>query len=226
VTDPTTPETPTTTTTTTSDPLDAATIMGGDEHQDAAPAAEAEAKGAEGETKPDAPAPNPLHGAPEGEYALTLPEGMSGLDPDAMAAATPLLKELGLSNEGASKLLPVAQTLVERGAAQAQAALAQQVAAQSKAWADAFTADPELGGTRAAETQHLIATAIDKLGGASAGEFRQFLNDTRLGNHPVLGRILKEAGKLVSEDGTMPRSATQTVDPTSMYKDNPWGSAE
>lgn len=79
-----------------------------------------------------AAAETPLHGAPDGDYEIELPEGMS-LDADALTEIAPLAKELNLSNKGLSLLaekgLPVAQKMAERSMVEA-------VVATRKAWAD------------------------------------------------------------------------------------------
>lgn len=46
-------------------------------------------------------------------YELTAPEGMD-LDADLVAEAAPIFKEMGLSNEAANKLMPMAGKLVEK----------------------------------------------------------------------------------------------------------------
>src|SRR3546814_13513589 len=67
--------------------------------------------------------------------SLSAPEGLT-LDQDVLAEATPIFKELGLSNENAQALMPVAGKLVAR----TQEAVMQQMieagAQQRKGWLD------------------------------------------------------------------------------------------
>lgn len=162
----------------------------------------------------DKPADNAaLFGAPEGDYEVTLPEGQP-LDAEALAAVSPLFKELGLSNEGASKLVSAyAETVLPRVTEQVMAGVNADVAATQKAWADesraAVADDAKLEpGARAfdgkplAQVQSVAAKALDKLG---SPEFREFLNETGLGNHPQMLRFAYRAGSAISEDTSFDR---------------------
>jgi hypothetical protein len=140
-------------------------------------------------------------GPPE-KYELTLPEGMA-LDEGLMAEATPVFQELKLDNEGASKLIPLIQKYDERRAA----AQIEAHDAMGADWAKAAKADPRIGGKNWTETERFVAKALDtaaqglgKEGAKQVGEFKQLLDDTKLGNHPVLISMFRFYGERISED--------------------------
>lgn len=171
-------------------PADDGTILGGD-----APPA--------GDPPADPPAdPDPATQPPEA-YELTAPEGLT-LDDETLAEADPIFRELGLSNEAAQKLVPVAAKFGERIAAQASQAANQaimgEVIAQRKAWATEAKADAEIGGANWDQTVELSAKALDALGYAKGSAFRNFLTDSGLGNHPEMIRAFQRIGKMVGED--------------------------
>jgi hypothetical protein len=78
-------------------------------------------------------------------YELTVPEGFEKLDADAVAAATPVFKELGLSNEQANKLMPVAGEYAKRIVAERDQQFLGTILEQRKAWLE-MPADKEIGG--------------------------------------------------------------------------------
>lgn len=151
----------------------------------------------------DAPANDAAPVVPE-KYELTAPEGMT-FDDEAMAVADPVFRELGLSNEAAQKLMPVAGEFAQRVATaaveKAQADSETQFAAQKAAWANEAKADAEIGGDKWDETVTLSARALDKLGYPAGSPFRQFLTETGLGNHPEMIRAMRRVGERVSDDG-------------------------
>jgi len=174
-------------------------------------AASVEAKG-EGEAEAEAKADEPPAGAPE-KYELAL-DGVE-LDPELLAEAEPILRELNLTNEQANALLPIAPKIMEK----AQAATMQQLldagAAQRKAWLDATKADPEVGGANLDTTLHLSAKALDALGFKESGfgedgkaphPFRAALNESGFGNHPDMARLLRRFGEMAGEDGLFART--------------------
>ena len=138
------------------------------------------------------------------EFAL---EGFA-IDPMLVNQADPVLREIGLTNEAANKLMPVARDIMAR----TQESLVRQIedaaATQKKAWYEAFVADPEIGGTRRGETEHLAAKALDALGYAQGHPFRQALNDSGFGNHPDMIRAFRRLGEMVGEDATFVRPMT------------------
>jgi hypothetical protein len=154
-------------------------------------------------------------GAPE-SYELTL-EGMN-LDPELVAEAEPVFRELGLSNDQANALLPLAPKIMEK----AQSAVVQQLiergAAQRKEWLDAFNADPTIGGGKREETVHLAAKGLDALGFKEGHPFRAALNETGFGNHPDMIRAFRQIGEMVSEDGLFVRENSGVRDAIPAHK--------
>lgn len=159
-----------------------------------------------------------LFGAPaEGEtYAIEgLPEGMS-IDEAALEAVTPVFRELGLSNVGASKVASVYAEkvlpgVVEQVTTQQKEALETQIADQRNEWQGetlkAIKGEIELktktgdkidfGGAGVKQVQQAAARAIDRV--APAG-FREFLDETGLGMHPAMVAFAYKVGQLVAED--------------------------
>ncbi len=126
-------------------------------------------------------------------------EPPEGIDPDSeqWQAFVGLAGELGLSPEAAGKLAKlhrdVLRQAVEEPLRQQQAA-AERLAEE---WREAILADKELGGARMRETTQLAALAMDHYGNE---EFRELLEHTGLGNHPVLVRAFRDLGRKLAED--------------------------
>jgi len=139
-------------------------------------------------------------------YTLAL-EGFS-IDPALVQNASPVLRDLGLSNDDANKLMPVARDIMAR----TQESLVRQIedaaAVQKKEWYDAFLADPDIGGARRIETEHFAAKALDALGYIDGHPFRSALNASGFGNHPDMLRAFRRLGELVGEDGGLVRPMT------------------
>lgn len=153
--------------------------------------------------EPDAPQAEPVTGAPE-KYELAL-EGVN-LDPELVAEAEPVLRELNLTNEQANALLPLAPKIMEKAQAATMQAILDAGAQQRKDWLDAFAADPEIGGAKREETEHLAAKGMDALGFAAGHPFRQALTESGFGNHPDMIRVFRRLGEMVGEDGAFVRS--------------------
>jgi len=186
-----------------------------------ASAADAKADGTKQGTDPNAAKPDP-NAKPEGDgkkddaeadkakvpekYELTMPEGMQ-LDEAALAEATPLFKEYGLSNEQANKLAALYAKQVEKLAASSRDAMTQ----QHEGWKNATLTDKEFGGDaligkdgKPGPNLIQITAAIDRVAGEQATAFKEMLDQTGAGNHPEMGRFLYRVGKMVGE-GSMVR---------------------
>jgi hypothetical protein len=81
-----------------------------------------------------------------------------------LAEATPVLKELNLTNEQADKLTPIAAQLVKKTMDRAEAAITDRAIQNRKEWAEAFDKDPEIGGANKAQTVAFAAKAFDHYG--------------------------------------------------------------
>ena len=145
------------------------------------------------------------HEVPE-TYELEAPEGFA-IDPQALAVATPVFRELGLSNEQASKLMPVAAQFAQGLSDKLNAQIISQVRADRKAWLDSAMADREIGGARWKETLAKGAFALDNLGFPKGSPFRVLLDESGLGNHPEMIRAWAKVGRAIGEDGDFVRGA-------------------
>lgn len=159
-------------------------------------------------TDPAAPVvadPNaaPVVTVPE-KYELAL-EGVT-LDPALVTAADPVLRELGLSNEAANKLMPIAKQMMDQATADIGRQLQDMGAATRKEWHDAYVADPEIGGVNRTQTETLSAKALDAMGYTAGHPFRTLLNDSGIGNHPDMIRAFRRLGEMVGEEGTFLRA--------------------
>lgn len=133
------------------------------------------------------------------KYELTPPEGLE-INDDVLAEIDPVFRELKLDNDQANKVIALAGPFAERlFAAQNDA-----FQAQATDWAKEAKADSEIGGRNWAETESLVAKALDKLDAPKA--FRDLLDSTKLGNHPEMIRMFRRVGALLSEDADLPRA--------------------
>jgi hypothetical protein len=172
-----------------------------------------------GEGKGDGEAADEPAGPPETyDLKIELP-GEDGADPvqvelDAalVEAAVPVFKEVGLTNEQANKIAPLAVKVQERMLQQQ----ADDHSAMKAQWARDAKADPEIGGAKFEETLALAGRALDQFGaqsvkdadGKETNEFRSLLNESGLGNHPVMLRIFRNVGLKVGEDDALIRTDT------------------
>lgn len=184
--------------------VDAATLLGG-EPDDTAPDAAAGAR----------PAPPEF-------YQLDAPDGMP-IDAQALALATPVFRDLGLSNMQAQSLVPVAAEWARSIRTQGDQQLLAAVATQRKEWFDAAKSDAEIGGAQWSQSLGIAAKGLDLMGFPKGSPFRTLLDDSGLGNHPEMIRAWARIGKLVSEDGFdrpgTPSSAGPRSDAELFYPD-------
>jgi hypothetical protein len=168
----------------TKDTLVTDTPEGDDEPKDGPKGDDEPKDGPKGDDEPkDEPA-----GAPE-EYAdFTAPEGVV-LDAELLDGFKGVAKELNLSQDAAQKLVDQAVAMRQRDAEAIEEIRGQ--------WLDAAKADKEFGGEKLGES---LATAKRGLEAYGSPALTQLLNETGLGNHPEIVRLLVNAGKSVSED--------------------------
>lgn len=164
------------------------TVLGGDAQAD-------EPEGATEVAEPE--------GAPE-KYELAL-EGVD-LDPEMLAAADPVLRELNLSNDQANTLLPVANQLVERTRDGVMQQLVDAASEQRADWLAIAKKDEIIGGKNWDDTVHLAAKGLDALGFTEGTPFRQALTETGFGNHRDMIFAMRKVGEMVGEDGAFVRS--------------------
>lgn len=138
-------------------------------------------------------------------YDLTLPEGMA-LDADLLGEATPVFKEIGLTNEAANKLMPFAAKLLEKSRTSFETQMAEAGAAQRKTWLDEAKAAEDIGGAKWDATIGVAAKGLDAMGFKAGTPFRALLNDSGLGNHPDMIRAFAKLGELAGEEGDFARA--------------------
>jgi hypothetical protein len=136
-------------------------------------------------------------------------EAEVAIDNALLETATPILKELKLTNEQANKVAALVPKVQERLIQQQNDAFAE----TRTQWAKQAQEDPEIGGKNWKSTQSLAAKALDHFVGPAAddkgnkNEFRQLLDDTGLGNHPAMIRFCRKVGEGLAEDGTLARGS-------------------
>lgn len=150
---------------------------------------------------PDAPKATAV---PEAYAFSSLPEGYS-ISEEQLAAFSPVLKELGLTQEQADKLV----------AFDAQRSLAAQEASQQQAvdfrnkqvgeWETALRNDAAFGG---ANFDANVAVAQQFLADFGSPELSAFLAESGLGSHPEVVRMFHKAGKELGE-GKLHRTTTE-----------------
>lgn len=160
---------------------------------------EAKNEGEQGEQESgDKDPQSELSGAPEEYEAFEVPEGIQ-INPELGEKFQEAAKKMNLTQEQAQEFITM----------QSEYALAQQnlVIEQRNAWADEVRADKELGGSKLNSTLASAGKALDKYG---SPELRGLLDESGLGNHPLMVRFFNEVGKSVSEDtlegGDVPES--------------------
>lgn len=180
------------------------TVLLGDEGDDkgsegVAAAASDDGAGAEGSDGP-----------PDTYADFVLPEGMA-IDETALTEASPLFKELGLTQEQSQKVIDL---------------YAKQIQASSKMQIDDFNQlmsdwrtqsknDGEFGGDKFDENVKIGEAAIAKYG---TPELKQLLTDHGMGNHPEVIRFMVRVGRTLSEDvpGDTGNASSQATDRVSL----------
>lgn len=140
-------------------------------------------------TKPDS---EPEKVVPE-KYDFKVPEGAVGIDAKYLEQVSAYAKEHKLTQEEA-------QSIVNRDSANFASfvkAQNEQFASEAEKWVETAKNDKEIGGDELNRNVELAKRVVDKFGTDS---FKKTLNDTGLGNHPELVRLLVRIGKTMSED--------------------------
>lgn len=150
------------------------------------------------------PADPPAPVVPEAYAFSNLPDGYSISD-EQLAAFSPVLKELGLTQEQADKLV----------AFDAQRSLAAQEASQQQAvefrnkqvgeWETALRNDAAFGG---ANFDANVAIAQQALTAYGSPELSAMLSESGLGTHPEVVRFFHKVGKELAE-GKLHRTTTE-----------------
>lgn len=116
------------------------------------------------------------------------------LDTKLLTDVAPVLKELGLTQASAQKVVNLyAEKVIPSIVAQLDAAREQ----QGKDWEAATKADKELGGDKFAENLEVAKSTLTKFGSPA---LTKLLNESRLGNHPEVVRFFHKIGRAIAED--------------------------
>lgn len=130
---------------------------------------------------------------PPDTYAdFDMPKGII-IDEAALAQATPLFKELGLTQEQSQKV-------IDLYAGQVQAGSQKQVDDFNRLMSDWRTKsanDKEFGGDKFEENVKIAQSAIGKYG---TPELKQLLEEHGVGNHPEVIRFMVKVGQTLKED--------------------------
>lgn len=168
------------------------------------------------EAKPTEPAPAEGEKKPEPQavpekYEFKVPDGQQ-LNEALVAEATPLFKEMGLSQENAQKLFDFHNKTVAEAAAAPMKAYEEMRDAGRKE----IVADKDLGDGKSdlkPEVKATIAKAIDAL--PNAKEFRAAMDLTGVGDNPAFVRAFAHMAKQLAEGtpvrGSGPSPAGQTA---------------
>lgn len=177
--------------------------------------------GKEGESKPTAET-DTQPSVPEAyelkPFTVGEGEGASTVEIDAslLETVTPGLKEAGITQEQLEKLAPSVVPAIQE---QALKQLNDSYAATVADWAKEAKADPEIGGAKFDESRQLAAKALDHFGaksekndkGEETNPFRKMLNESGLGNHPVMLRMFRNIGASLSESSEFVRNTNETA---------------
>lgn len=129
---------------------------------------------------------------PETYADFDLPEGMS-LDETALSEATPLFKELGLTQEQSQKVIDLYSKQIQAGS-QNQVDTFNQLMDD---WRTQSQNDKEFGGDKFDENIKIAQNAIGKYG---TPELKQLLEEHGVGNHPEVVRFMVRVGRTLKED--------------------------
>lgn len=128
------------------------------------------------------------------KYEFKAPEGLT-FDPKAIEAATPIFKELGLTQDAAQKLVEFA---AKREADLTKTNLDTAEKMRSD-WRNEIKADKEIGG-KLPEVQAIFSKAVDATLGPDLGkEFKAALDLTGAGDHPAIVKGLYKWAQSVTE---------------------------
>ncbi len=130
----------------------------------------------------------------DGKYEFKMPEGVE-LDAALAEALSPQLKELGIGQAGAQKLV---DKYIEAQTKQAEATAANWTKIQEE-WVSSARADKEIGGDKFDASVAGARRILDDPRFGSP-ELKEYLNASGGGNHPELIRLLARVGNAISND--------------------------
>lgn len=134
-------------------------------------------------------------GAPETYTEFKAPEGQT-LDAKLIAEATPIFKELGLSQEGAQKLIDVYSAKATGLAKDAMTLISEMRAG----WRAEIAADPVIG-TNMAKVKSNIGSALSAACSdpKMVADYKSAMDLTGAGDHPAIIRVINKLAEFVNE---------------------------
>lgn len=129
-------------------------------------------------------------------YTFEPMEGFE-LDQEVLGEFTGIAKELGMSQENASKLIGLQAKLMEKIEAQRTESINEALEWQRNEWAAQVKNDPEIGGDKFDATRAVAAKAVQAFG---SDQLRALLNESGLGNHPEMVKLFHRIGTSLTED--------------------------
>lgn len=167
------------------------TVLGGQEAAATETAAAADGKDA-GKTEATTETTTTEKPVVPEKYDLKLPEG-SLLDPAVVEKVASFAKEKGLTQDQAQAVLDQRNEAVGEFVTNQQTGLKKMV----DSYLETAKADPEIGGANAKEAFEVAKRFVDRY---ASPEFKRVVNETGLGNHPELIRLMYRAGKAMAPD--------------------------
>jgi len=131
---------------------------------------------------------DPLDAVPEGDYVLSLPDGLQ-VDEATLATLSPAMKEAGINGKQANTLAAAFASLKK--------AEYEQFGQTVTGWAKTAQADPEMGG---ANWDSTVANAQKVISQFGSDGLKEYLNMTGAGNHPEVIRLMAKVGAVISDD--------------------------
>lgn len=156
----------------------------------------------------------------EGDDARTVE-----IDSGLLDEITPGLKGAGVTQEMLDKLAPTVVPAIQQ---RVLTQMEDRFSETRSNWAKEAQADPEMGGKNWSETLQLAAKALDHFGaksekdsdGKETNPFRVLLNESGIGNHPVMLRMFRNVGAAIGEDTTFVRNTSEQAVPKAREEKN------
>lgn len=157
-------------------------------------------------------------GAPEA-YSFEGVEFAEGVefDKEAFDALEPVLRELNMPQEAATSLVKgYAEKLVPMIEARTKQAIDDQGDELRANLARDLQADQIVGGKHLPESKAMAAKALAHAlpNAAEREQFNTFMNESGLGNHPMLMRVIASFGHTLSEASNPAAAGAETSEPT------------
>ena len=149
-------------------------------------------------------------GAPDKyEFNSKVADAPDELDPEVLTAFGDVAKELNLPQDAAQKVLDKVAPVI-------QARQAKAIEQTKVEWANQSKSDQEFGGESLTDNLDVAKTSLDTFG---TDALKSLLQETGLGNHPEVIRVMYRAGKAISEDSYVGNSQGANAQGSKVPKD-------